>query len=152
MEEQLRSVIMAVISITTIFLVVGFATGVFGFKKLKIEENKEEKKNDDSLCKVIEFPKKTETEKVKTLKKKYIMDLIIDTKIPGLTYGLASAREDEPYKKPIENIKIKNFISWYNNGKTPVFYFHYSNGDLSCVHRDSIVGFRITKRIEVIDS
>ena len=73
MEEQLRSVIMAVISITTIFLVVGFATGVFGFKKLKIEENKEEKKNDDSLCKVIEFPKKTETEKVKTLKKKYII-------------------------------------------------------------------------------
>ena len=116
----------------------------------KLCENEEKNLVKNFPSKILEFPKPIEKE-VKKLKKKYFLYLDIDTKIAGLKYGLAASRESEPFKKPIENNKIKNFISWYNRGTTPVFYFHYTNGDLTCVHRDSIVGFKITTKIEVID-
>lgn len=156
MEYEVETIIVLSVSIMSIISVIFFKTGFFDFFTEKNEYRKkentveEEKNKKDDQCEIIEFPKVFKEKKPKEPKNKYILELTIDTKVPGLSYGLASSKMDSPFKKPADNYKIKNFISWYNRGTTPFFYFHYSNGDLSCIARDSILGFRITKRTEVV--
>jgi hypothetical protein len=93
--------------------------------------------------KILDFPKVVE-KKEEEKKKKYWMLLVIDTTLPDITYGIKTVRSSEPFKKVTENLKFRNFVSWYNNGKTPFFCLRFTDGSMTFVERRHIVGFKVT--------